>query len=54
MKVSEGEFGNIKNNPIEQRISFPEEKARYIRLTAVRTVDNAETIVYGEIGVITK
>ncbi len=53
-KVSEGEFGNIKNNPIEQRISFPEEKARYIRLTAVRTVDNAETIVYGEIGVITK
>ena len=53
-KVSEGEFGNIKNNPIEQRITFAEEKARYIKLTAVKTVDNTNRVSYAEIGIITQ
>ena len=54
-KVSEGEFGNIKNNPIEQRISFAtKENARYIRLIATKTVDNSSIVSYGEIGVITQ
>ena len=53
-KVSEGEFGNIKNNPIEQRITFAEEKARYIKLTAVKTVDDTNRVSYAEIGIITQ
>lgn len=54
-KVSEGEFGNIKNNPIEQRINFAtKENARYIRLIATKTVDNSSIVSYGEIGVITQ
>ena len=53
-KVSAGEFGNIKNNPIEQRIAFPAAKARYIRLTADKLVDEAKGASYGEIGVITQ
>ena len=53
-KVSEGEFGNIKNNPIEQRIRFAEEKARYIKLTAVKTVDDTNRVSYAEIGIITQ
>ena len=53
-KLSEGEFGNIKNNPIEQRITFPAEKARYIKLTATKTVDDTNRVSYAEIGIITQ
>ncbi|GJH40676.1 hypothetical protein RCZ04_12260 [Capnocytophaga sp. HP1101] len=53
-KLSEGEFGNIKNNPIEQRITFPVEKARYIKLTATKTVDDSHKVSYAEIGIITQ
>lgn len=54
-KTSEGEFGNIKNNPIEQRISFSTpEKARYMRLTAIKTVDDTGKVSYAEIGIITQ
>ena len=53
-KLSEGEFGNIKNNPIEQRITFPAEKARYIKLTATKTVDDTNKVSYAEIGIITQ
>ena len=53
-KLSEGEFGNIKNNPIEQRITFPAEKARYIKLTATQTVDDTNKVSYAEIGIITQ
>lgn len=39
-KVSEGEFGNIRNNPIEQVIQFDKKiKARYVRFTAMRVVE---------------
>ncbi len=54
-KVSEGEFGNIKNNPIEQRINFiNEERARYIKLIGNKTVDTSGKVSYGEIGIITR
>lgn len=38
-KVASGEFSNIKNNPIEQVISFKPVKARYVKLVAKRLVD---------------
>lgn len=38
-KVASGEFSNIKNNPIEQIISFTPVKARYVKLVAKRLID---------------
>lgn len=51
--VSKGEFGNIAASPIEQKITFDPEKARYIRLTATKTLDGNKAS-FAEIGVITK
>lgn len=52
-KVSEGEFGNIKNNPIEQQIYFSPSDARFIRLSSVSVVDKSKRASFAEIGVIT-
>lgn len=41
-KVAFGEFSNIKNNPIEQIITFTPVKARYFRLVAKRLVEGTE------------
>ncbi|MEM7659964.1 MAG: alpha-L-fucosidase [Bacteroidota bacterium] len=53
--VSEGEFANILNNPIEQVIRFegPVE-ARFIRLEAVSIQANAHTALINELGVLTE
>ena len=52
-RVTQGEFSNIKNSPIEQIIKIDATKARFVRLKALRTVDgNAAT--FGEFGVITR
>ncbi len=53
-KASEGEFGNIKNNPIEQRIRFSPQQARFIRLKSVAVVDDSNRASFGEIGIITQ
>jgi alpha-L-fucosidase len=38
--IKEGEFGNIRNNPIEQEVRFEEKvEARYVRLTALRVLE---------------
>lgn len=51
-EVALGEFSNIKNNPVEQRVSFSPIKAKYIRLRAIQTVDG-ELAAFAELGVIT-
>ncbi|GGZ20084.1 hypothetical protein GCM10007049_10790 [Echinicola pacifica] len=51
--VSKGEFGNIANSPIEQKISFASSPARYIRLKATKTLDG-NSATFAEIGIITK
>lgn len=38
-EVAEGEFSNLRANPIEQKIHFPTQKARYFRFTALRALD---------------
>ncbi|RZJ49903.1 MAG: alpha-L-fucosidase [Chryseobacterium sp.] len=48
-KQSEGEFSNIKNNPIEQVKTFAETKARYLRFVAVSAVSKGQTVSIGEI-----
>jgi len=52
--VSTGEFSNIWNNPIEQRITFNEKNGRYIKLNALKSADDQETASFGEVGVITR
>ncbi|GGF28628.1 alpha-L-fucosidase [Echinicola rosea] len=51
--VSKGEFGNIAASPIEQKITFEAENARFIRLKAIKTLDGKDAS-FAEIGVISK
>nr|WP_314898078.1 alpha-L-fucosidase [uncultured Flavobacterium sp.] len=51
-KQSQGEFSNIKNNPIEQLKIFTEVKARYLRFVAKSAVEKGQTVSIGEINVI--
>lgn len=39
--VSEGEFGNLRANPVEQMISFPPTKARYVRFFSTAALDGS-------------
>jgi alpha-L-fucosidase len=52
-KVSEGEFSNIKNNPLWQTKNFEAAPARYIKLRALKNTENNNRIGYAEIDVIT-
>ena len=52
--VSDGEFSNIKNNPVEQTKEFPAVQARYFRLTAFANTENNSNIGYAEINLITE
>jgi len=51
-KQSEGEFSNIKHNPIEQIKSFAAVKARFLRFVATAAVGKGQTVSIAEIGVI--
>jgi alpha-L-fucosidase len=51
---SQGEFSNIKNNPIEQVKTFPETKARYLRFVAKSTDGKGQTFSIGEISTVEK
>jgi alpha-L-fucosidase len=50
-KASEGEFGNIWNNLVEQKINFDPIKGRYIKLKAAKIHGGGYTASIGEIGV---
>jgi alpha-L-fucosidase len=50
---SEGEFSNIKYNPLWQTKIIPSTKGRYIKLRALKNADN-NNIGYSEIDIITK
>lgn len=49
---SEGEFSNIKHNPIEQVKTFKKVKAKYIRFVAKSAVAKGSTVSIAEINVI--
>jgi len=51
--VSEGEFSNIKNNPLWQIKRFDAVKARYIKFRAQKNTEGNDNIGYGEVDVIT-
>lgn len=52
-KVAEGEFSNIKNNPIEQTVRFQPVKGTRIRLLAKSVIDGTSEIGIAEFSVIT-
>jgi alpha-L-fucosidase len=52
--VSQGEFSNIKNNPVWQIKEFEPAKAHYIRLRALGTTDGNSRTGYAEIDIVTK
>jgi alpha-L-fucosidase len=49
--VSEGEFSNIKNNPIPQTKYFQKKKVRFVKLTALSNTDGTQEAGYAEIEV---
>ena len=51
--VSEGEFSNIKNNPLWQTKKFETVEARYINLRALKNTENNDNLGYAEVDVIT-
>jgi alpha-L-fucosidase len=51
--VSEGEFSNIKNNPLWQIKQFDSEKARFIKITALKNTFGDNVAGYAEVDVIT-
>lgn len=51
MKQSEGEFSNIKNNPIELVKLFRGVKARYLCFVAKSAIGNGPAVSIGEINV---
>jgi alpha-L-fucosidase len=52
-KVSEGEFANIKNNPLWQAKYFEAVPARFIKLRALKNTENNNRIGYAEVDMIT-
>jgi alpha-L-fucosidase len=52
--IDEGEFANIKNNPLWQSKLFTPVKARYIKLQALHNTQNDSAVGYAEIDVITE
>ena len=48
--VAEGEFSNIRNNPILQNMYFSPVEARYFKLKATRMVDESDSLGIAEIG----
>jgi alpha-L-fucosidase len=36
--VAQGRFGNMRNNPVQQEVTFAPVKARYFRFTALRVL----------------
>ena len=49
-RLAKGEFSNIRNNPVAQKISFEEKaKTRYIMLKVVHVVDDADVVRIAEL-----
>ncbi|MGO4773384.1 alpha-L-fucosidase [Flavobacterium sp. W22_SRS_FK3] len=51
-KQSEGEFSNIKNNPIEQIKTFDQVRTKYLRFIAKSGVDRSKTVTIGELSIV--
>ena len=54
VKQSEGEFSNIKNNPIEQVKTFGNVEAKFLRFVAKSGIGKAQTVSIAEIDIVEK
>ncbi len=52
VKQSEGEFSNIKHNPIEQFKSFNAVKAKFLKFVATGGVGKSQSVSIAEIGIV--
>ncbi len=52
--VDEGEFSNIKNNPLWQVKKFANQKARYVKLSALKNTEGNNETGYAEVDLITE
>lgn len=52
--VEEGEFANIKNNPLLQTRSFPSRRARFIKLRALENTQRDNRVGYAEFDIVTE
>ncbi len=52
--VASGEFANIVNSRLEQKVDFPKTQARYIKLKGVKVDGENMRASFGEVGVITE
>lgn len=52
--VVAGTFDNIKNSPVLQTVSFPKERARYLRFRALSEINGAQRSSIAEIGVLSR
>lgn len=52
--VSEGEFSNIKNNPVLQTKTFKSVGGRYIKFVGEKEINNKNFISVSEIGIVTE
>lgn len=52
--IDEGEFPNIKNNPLWQTKKIASQRARYIRLRALKNTEGSNEVGYAEIDIITE
>ena len=50
-KVAEGEFSNIRNNPIMQEVYFTPINARYLLFKATRLAKDGDRLDYEKIAV---
>ena len=50
--IDQGRFGNIRNNPVVQEVSFKAVSARYFRFTAVREVGGKNAASVAELTVL--
>ncbi len=48
-RVADGEFSNIRNNPVMQEVYFTPVRGRYVQLRATRMVVSSEKIAYQQI-----
>ena len=51
--ASQGEFSNIKNNPLWQSIKFVPVNVRYIKFRALANTEGNNNIGYAEVDIIT-
>jgi alpha-L-fucosidase len=51
--VDNGEFANIKNNPVWQEKRFRSVHARYIKLRALKNTTGNNQVGYAEVGIVT-